>query len=45
MPEVDGKLVSWYEEKQKAANARNIKKVAEAKARKKNRELKRLEKV
>ncbi|CAG5099069.1 Oidioi.mRNA.OKI2018_I69.XSR.g16222.t1.cds [Oikopleura dioica] len=45
LPEVDGKLVSWYEEKQKAANARNIKKVAEAKARKKNRELKRLEKV
>jgi len=45
LPEVDGKLVSWYQEKQKAANARNIKKVAEAKARKKNRELKRMEKV
>ena len=45
LPEVDGKLVSWYQEKQKAANAHNIKKVAEAKARKKNRELKRMEKV
>lgn len=45
IPEVDGKLVSWYEEKQKAANARNIKKVAEAKARKRRREMKRQEKV
>ena len=45
LPQVDQNLVSMYAEKQKAANARTIKKVAEAKARKQRRFAKKQEKV
>lgn len=45
LPEVDQNLVSMYSERQKAANVRTIKKVAEAKARKKRRFAKKAEKA
>ena len=45
LPEIDQNLVSMYAERQKAANARTIKKVAEAKARKKRRFAKKQEKA